>query len=254
MRPTMMRSLALAAILGFAACQTAPAQTPAGPTAKSAHIVAAVADPAREADKAADADRKPAEMLAFAEVTPGDKVGDLLPGRGYFTRLFSKAVGPNGKAYAFNSSRGDPAAPILPAITSDKANYANVVGVPTDFSALKSPEPLDMIWTSRNYHDLMGRGDAFLTSMNKSIFDALKPGGVYIVLDHAAKDDATDEDARRLHRAKQAVVRRQVESAGFVYAGEDNSVRNPDDPKESVSEADVRGKTDQFVMKFRKPA
>lgn len=252
MRAKLMRSLVLAAVFA-AACQTAPAQT-GGPTATSTHIVAAVADPAREADKAADADRKPAEMLAFAEVQPGDKVGDMLPGRGYFTRLFAKAVGPTGKAYAFNTSRGDPTAPILPAITSDKANYANVEGVPTDFSALKSPEPLDMIWTSRNYHDLMGRGEAFLMSMNKSIYDALKPGGLYVVLDHAAKPDAPDDVFRTLHRAKQDVVRKQIEAAGFVFVAEDNSVRNPADPRNSVTEGEIRGRTDQFVMKFRKPA
>jgi predicted methyltransferase len=251
MRTNLMRSLVLAGVLA-AACQTAPAQTP-GPSATSAHIVSAIADPAREADKANDADRKPAEMLAFAEVMPGDKVGDMLPGRGYFTRIFAKAVGPTGKVYAFNTAR-DPAQPILPAIISDKANYANVEGVPTDLSALKSPEPLDMIWTSRNYHDLMGRGDAFLASMNKSIYDALKPGGVYIVLDHAAKPDAPDDVFRTLHRAKQEVVRKQVEAAGFVFVAESDAVRNPADPRESVSEGEIRGRTDQFAMKFRKPA
>jgi predicted methyltransferase len=250
-----MRALAFAFVLVAAACASAP---PAGSQAvspTSAHIVSAVADAARpQADKDVDADRKPAEMLAFAEVQPGDKVGDMLPGRGYFTRVFAKAVGPTGKVYAFNTTR-DPPQPILPAIIDDKANYANVVGVPTDFTALKSPEPLDMIWTSRNYHDLMGRGPEFLTAMNKSIYAALKPGGIYIVLDHAAKDDAADDVFRSLHRSKQATVRAQVEAAGFVYVGEDSSVRHAADTRETaVSDSAVRGRTDQYVMKFKKPA
>ena len=146
MRNTLMRSLALAALLAAtAACQTAAMPAP---TASSAHIVAAIADPARPAaDSARDTDRKPAEMITFGEVSPGDKVGELIPGGGYMTRILSKAVGASGKIYVFASApvqregQPPPAAPVA-AITADAANYGNVQLVITDFTTIAAPEPL----------------------------------------------------------------------------------------------------------------
>ncbi|MDP3493854.1 MAG: hypothetical protein Q8R82_12125, partial [Hyphomonadaceae bacterium] len=161
MRMNLMRSLAVAALLATAACQT---MGEAPVMASAENIVTAVADPARpQADKDRDVNRKPADMVAFGEVRPGDKVGELVPGGGYMTRILSKAVGPTGKIYAFASApvqregQPPPAAP-LAAVVGDAANYGNVQVVITNYATLPSPEPLDLVWTSQNYHDLHNPG------------------------------------------------------------------------------------------------
>ncbi len=224
-----------------------------------AYDAAAVADASRPAtDTARDADRKPAEMLAFTGVKPGDKVVDLIPGGGYFTRLFSAAVGPTGKVYAFvpaefakfsktplpaNGAPGDPTRPNVTFLTAP----ANSFG---------TPEPVDVVWTAQNYHDLH---DSFakpadLAQVNAAIFKALKPGGVYIVLDHAAVAGSGLSATDTLHRIDPAVVRSEVEAAGFKYVGESTVLRNPADPHTAlVFNPAIKGKTDQFVFKFRKP-
>ena len=273
-----MKRFALVAVLSVAACahgvdedvmveavdvapQTAPAPaaraapTTMSPTATSPHIVAAVANPARpDADKEADARRAPAAMLAFAGVEPGMKVGDMISGGGYFTRLFSGAVGPEGHVYGLNGparpGRGEPLADVLA-----DANFDNVSNVETDFVTISVGEPLDVIWTSQNYHDVLNQAGDNIGFVNAAILGALKPGGVFIVLDHAAKDDAPADVSSTLHRIKQSTVVEQVTAAGFEYVGEDESVRNGDDPKDKgVFDPSIRGTTDQFVLKFRKPS
>lgn len=226
-------------------------QTTAQP---SAAIMAATSDAARPAaDKERDANRKPAEMLAFAEVQAGDKIGELMPGGGYFTRIFSKAVGPAGKVYAFAGPPRPDRPPTLDALLKDKANYPNLQVVETDFVTLKSPEPLDVVWTSQNYHDLHNPGrNVDITKANKAVFDALKPGGVYIVLDHQSAPGV--DFSADLHRIDVAKVKSEILAAGFQFVGESNAVRNSADPKDkTVFDPAIRGKTDQFVLKFRKP-
>jgi predicted methyltransferase len=277
-----MCSLALAAVFA-AACQTeaadtsatmtstaapaAPAQgaqpaaparpaATAAPTATSAHITAAVSDTGRpQADKDLDPMRKPADMMAFAEVQAGDKAGELIPGGGYMTRVLSKSVGPTGKVYLFNGpprQAGQPQA--FQGILDDDANYPNVEFVQTDFVTLKSPEPLDLVWTSQNYHDLHNPGrNIDINAVNTSVLNALKPGGLYVVLDHQSKA-GTDFDAQ-LHRIDSERVKREVLAAGFEFVGESDVLRNPDDPRDKgVFDASIRRKTDQFILKFRKPA
>jgi predicted methyltransferase len=224
-------------------------------------IAAAVADPARpEADRQADADRKPAESVAFAGVKPGEKVVDLLPGRGYFTRIFSAVVGPKGHVYAMppprrpNAPEGspDPAAAVQ-AIAADP-HYSNVSVIVASVTALKVPEPVDLVWTSRNYHDFHNIPNADVPAIDKMIFDALKPGGVFIVLDHAAEKGSGFRDTSTLHRVDPEAVKKEVEGAGFKFEGQSEILRNANDPhKEKVFEASVKGKTDQFILKFRKP-
>jgi len=253
-RAGLMRSLAFAALLAAAGCQTVAAAPPP-PTATSAHIVSAVADPARpQADKDLDADRKPAEMLAFAEITPGEKIGELIPGGGYMTRNFSKAIGPTGKLYLFNgpAPAGRPLG--FQGILDDKANYPNVAFVQTDFVTLTSPEPLDLVWTSQNYHDMHNPGrNLDINAANKAIFNALKPGGTYVVLDHQSAPGV--DFSAQLHRIDGAKVKAEVLAAGFEFVGESNVLRNPADPKDkSVFDPSIRRKTDQFILKFRKPA
>jgi predicted methyltransferase len=248
-----MRSLAFALLVGVAACASAPAAAPV--TTSSPNIVAAVADPARpKADTDLDADRKPAEMAAFAELRPGEVVGELIPGGGYMTRVFSKAIGPTGKLYAFNGPAAEGRPPVLAAIVSDPANYPNVKVITTDFVTLTSPEPLDLVWTSQNYHDLHNPGrNIDLVAANKEIFNALKPGGLYIVLDHVAKPGVGTDS--QLHRIESDMVKKEVLAAGFEFVGESNVLRNPADPHDvSVFDPSIRHKTDQFILKFRKPA
>jgi predicted methyltransferase len=252
MRTNLMRSLALAALLA-AACQTAPAQTPA-PTATSPHIVSAVADPARpQADKDLDDARKPADMIAFAEVQPGDKVGELIPGGGFVTRVMSKAVGPTGKVYLFNGPAPQGRAFGFQPILDDKTNYPNVQYVQTDFATLASPEPLDLVWTSQNYHDMHNPGrNLDINAANKAIFNALKPGGAYVVLDHQSAK-GVDFDAQ-LHRIDKEKVKGEVLAAGFQFVGESKVLENPaDDGTKGIFDASVRRKTNQFILKFRKP-
>lgn len=220
-------------------------------------IAAAVADAGRpEADAARDADRKPAEMLTFAEVRPGEVVGDFLPGGGYFTRIFAKAVGADGKVYAIISEAQAKAEkpPAVNDIAADAA-YGNVEVVAAQFQSLALPQKADLIWTAQNYHDLhLSRLNLDVAAVNKAVFDALKPGGLYVVLDHAATAGAGVESADSLHRIDPAIVRRELEAAGFQFVGESDVLRNPnDDHQKGVFDPAVRGRTDQFIYKFKKP-
>jgi len=229
-----------------------------------AAIQAAVADAARpDADKQRDANRKPGELIAFAGIKSGDHVGDVLAGGGYFTRIFSKVVGDKGVVYAMSPPRPAPppgaAAPArdfdapIKAIMAE-ASYKNVkLGVLDP--AAKPADLLDVAWTSDNYHDLHNRPNADLMAFNKTILDALKPGGTYIVIDHAAAAGSGARDTSTLHRIDPALVKSEVTAAGFTFVGESAALSNPQDPH-TVPNSDptIRGKTDQFVYKFRKPA
>ena len=221
--------------------------------APSAAITAAVADAGRpEADKANDANRKPAEMLAFAGVSPGMKIAELNAGAGYFTRIFAKAVGPNGKVITYGPPpRNPPPAGAVP-ITQAYTNVTAIQGTTANFAV---PEQVDLVWTSRNYHDFRNAlGDAGIVEFNRKVFAALRPGGTYIVLDHAAAADAPADAGSKLHRIKEATVRADVEAAGFRFVGSSDAVRYASDDKtKPVFEGDVRGRTDQFVLKFQKP-
>ena len=226
----------------------------------SAAILAAVANPARpDADRARDADRKPADVIAFAGIKAGDRVGDMLPGGGYFTRIFSGAAGAKGVVYAIAPVRQanapanapDPAAAVK-AIAADP-KFANVRVAAFDTTA-KLPEPMDVMWTSLNYHDLQNRPNADLKAFNKWVYDSLKPGGVYIVIDHAAAAGAGKSVTSTLHRIEPAFVKAEVLEAGFRFDGESDVLRNPaDDHLTPNRDSAVRGKTDQFVFRFRKP-
>lgn len=221
------------------------------------HVVAAVANSARpKADTDRDSHRKPAEMLAFAGVKPGTVIGELIPGGGYFTRVFSKAVGPTGKVYALIAPVAPPAAGAAPrpvavrTIAADPA-YSNVTVIEGPLTSFKTPQPVDLVWTSQNYHDLR---PADRPGVNKAAFDALKPGGIYIVLDHSAVKGAGEGVHLTLHRADEDIVRAEVLAAGFKLEGESTVLRNPADNRTTrVFDNVIRGDTDQFILKFRKP-
>lgn len=223
-----------------------------------ANITAALADAGRpEKDKARDAARHPGELLVFAGVKPGDKVGDFIIGGGYFTRILAKAVGSAGKVYAFtpaefiqfNAQYGAD-------LDTVAAAYPNVVPMKVSLGAYAPAEKLDLIFTAQNYHDMhLG----FMTpeqvaAVNKSVFEALKPGGVYLVIDHYAKDGTGTADSSKLHRIDIATVKAELTATGFVLEDESALLRLPADPRTaSVFDESIKGKTDQFVLKFRKP-
>ena len=221
-----------------------------------APIAAAVADSHRPAaDTARDAARKPAEMLAFAGIKPGDTVLEILPGTGYFTRILSKAVGPKGHVYA---ATPDPkskfAEPAADAIAADPA-YANVSVIPI-MGGMHGLPPLDVIWTSQNYHDMhLSTLKLDVPALDKLWLSILKPGGELLVIDHvAAAGSPVTETADTLHRIDPAAARAEIEGAGFVFDGETDVIRNSADPHTViVFDPSIRGRTDQFVYKFRKP-
>jgi predicted methyltransferase len=260
--------LSLVAVLGLAACATTPMAPPpppppppsAAPVFIPANIAAAVSDPARPAaDMVRDADRLPGEILAFAGVRTGSKIADLIPGGGYFTRIFSKAVGPKGHVYAYVPDELTKLAkrePAVNAIARD-ANYKNVTVVLNTLPNFSTPEKLDLVFTAQNYHDMHDKfmGPADLSAVNKAIFRSLKPGGVFLVIDHSAEAGSGLRDTETFHRIDSAVVKSEVTAAGFIFEGESRALRDPADKRNvSVFDPSIRGKTDQFVYKFRKPA
>lgn len=250
----MLRTFAVAAVAAFAlTAATASAKAPD-------YIAAAVADSHRPAkDTELDAARKPAQMLAFAHIHPGSVVVDFMPGGGYFTRLFSKAVGPTGHVYAFQPSELDSffkdgkRAPVYD-IAADP-EYANVTVIHTPVNGYVMPMDADVVWTAQNYHDLHDpfMGPADLAKVNKAIHASLKPGGLYIVLDHRSKAGKGIADTNTLHRIDPAVVKTEVEAAGFKFAGESKVLANPkDDLTLLVFDKAIRHHTDQFIFKFKK--
>lgn len=218
------------------------------------YIASAVADSGRpDADKARDADRKPAETLALAGVKPGQTVVDFLPGGGYFTRIFSRVVGAKGHVIAL-SAPGTPEkyTAAAKAIAADPS-YTNVTENEQKVADLP-PTSVDLFWTSQNYHDLHNRPGADVAGIDKEIFAALKPGGTFIVLDHTATAGSGFNDTKTLHRIDPEAVKKEVESAGFVLAKESDLLKNPNDPHTAtVFDPSIKGKTDQFILKFTKP-
>ena len=228
--------------------------------AEPAYLTAALNDSGRPAEEQAlDAERLPAATIAFAGIKPGSRVMDLVPGGGYFTHIFAKVVGDKGYVYAYTPSELDPiiqkrkpgADP-----TKQFMAYSNVTVLHQPINKLFAPESLDVVWTAQNYHDLHDKfmGPADLAVVNKAIYDALKPGGVYVVVDHSAKDGSGLAATDTINRIDEAVVKQEVESAGFKLVGESNILRNPaDDRTLLVFNPAIRGHTNQFLLKFQKP-
>jgi predicted methyltransferase len=248
-----MRTLLLAACAAVGLAATAIA-APAIP----AYVAAAVADKGRDADRDADARRHIAEVVAFSGVKPGDKVVDLIPGSGYFTRVFSKIVGAKGHVYMIwpdeyaKEAQPDPVKNQALA----KSGYPNTSVILQPGAAFATPEPVDLVFTVQNYHDypdkFMGKIDPMV--LNRAVYKALKPGGIFLVVDHTAEAGSGLRDTDTLHRIDPAIVKKQVTEAGFVFVGESAALKNPaDDLKKVVFDKAIRGHTDQFIYKFRKP-
>ena len=258
LKPMLLAAVCALALTGWASSPDAAgprmvADAPEVQTLADIHR-AAIAHSLRPADEVErDALRHPDQMLAFAGIAPGWKVADIRPGAGYFTRLFAHTVGQGGKVYAF-----------VPHRTAERENgradalvaaYPNVMRVNGDLDTLSFPEPLDAVFMSQEYHDF--HIPAFNTDvgrMNRAIFAALKPGGVFIVIDHAGRAGTGHSEVQTLHRIEGSSLRAEVEAAGFLFDGESDAVANPaDDRTTNVFDTVIRGRTDQFVYRFRKP-
>jgi len=239
----------------------APSAARAQAAAVPAYIASAVADNGRpDADRARDANRKPAETLMFIGVKRGEKIGELLPGGGYFTRILSKAVGPKGKIFALVPQRPANAPADMPDMAArlkvivDDANYSNVTMVQRPLASLAAPEPVDMVFTALNYHDLHNVPGLDLAKFNKLVFESLKPGGSFVVIDHSARAGSGVSDTSTLHRIDMEAVKSEVTAAGFEFLGSSDILANPADPRTAkVFDPAIRGQTDQFILKFRKP-
>jgi predicted methyltransferase len=225
----------------------------------TAVIASAVADPARpQNDRNRDVARKPAESLQFSEVKPGDGVADFNANAGYFTRLFADVVGSRGHVYAIEPIEIQKyIAKATAELQTYAASHPNVtVSVGPGLDSVRDLGPLDVFWISQNYHDLHNKyfGPMDMAAFNKAVFHALKPGGLYVVLDHRAATGAPADVTETLHRIEPTTVRREVEAAGFRFQGESSILANPADPRTiEVFDKSVQGHTDQFLLKFRKP-
>ncbi|MBU1376703.1 MAG: methyltransferase [Alphaproteobacteria bacterium] len=213
--------------------------------------------PAANADAMTDPSMKRAEVVAFIGVKPGDKVADIVAGR--FVRALSAAVGPNGKLYAVMPAEVVKAHPeVVPMLKAgESAPGSNIVVSTPPVNAMGlAANSLDAVFIRQNYHDLYDKfmGPADVAGFNKQVYAALKPGGVYVILDHAAAAGAPINVTETLHRIDIAQVKADVLAAGFKLDGESNAFVNPaDDHTKMVFAPDVRGKTDQFMLRFRKP-
>ena len=260
----MRRSIILAAIasLAFAAPAVAqvqpltipaPVQTLPGGT----DYAAVLASPIRtDEDRARDEARMTLQTLTFTGVQPGWKVGDMIIGGGYFTRIFSAAVGPTGHVTAWQPAEfiGFQASYAAAAAAADR--LPNVAAVRSPIGAPEFPSGLDLVFAAQNYHDLHLRPFPTDTAakVNAAVFAALKPGGRYVIIDHYAVDGADLSVADSLHRIDHDAVVREVEAAGFVYAGEAAALWNDEDPRTAnVFDDSIRGRTSQFMLEFRKP-
>jgi predicted methyltransferase len=232
-----------------------------GGGAVPAYVAAAIADAARPAaDVERDANRKPGEVLAFAGVKTGDRVADYAAGNGYFTRLFSGIVGAQGHVYASVPASLFQYQNVVKGIADIQAyivKHPNVsVTAGSAIDAARYPEKLDLFWISQNYHDLHDpfMGPVDMKAFNRAVYAALKPGGVYIVLDHVAAKGSPADVTDTLHRIEPSTVRREVEAAGFEFVGSSDLLANPADPHTAGPfDAAIRGRTDQFIFKFRRP-
>ncbi len=205
-----------------------------------------------------DAARKPAAMLAFAKIKSGQTVVDMLPGGGYFTRLFAQAVGPKGKVIALVPDVYAAANPKMGTgiqALAAEPGYSNVEAAIRNLLQVGAPGTIDRVFTAQNYHDLRSAklppqtGEA----VNKAVFAALKPGGMYIIIDHSAAVGSGLRDVDTLHRIDAATLKAEVVSVGFKFTGESKRLAlKTDDRTKSVFDPAIRGKTDQFVYRFEK--
>ncbi len=235
----------------------APVAQAAPPVAPAA-IAAALADPARSTDnRALDAGRQPAAMLAFSQLRRGDVVADWGAGGGYYSELLARAVGPRGLVYGIGIDAGYKPQVWQPLL--DRHDNLRAMFVPAA-SQVFGANSLDVIFSHLEYHDLYWSSEKYhypvrdVDAVLRNWFAALRPGGRVIVIDHAASGGDPRETADKYHRIDPARVRADFAKAGFVLAAESTLLQNKDDPHTvGVFDPAVRGHTDRFAMRFVKP-
>ena len=244
----MLRSLTAALFATSLLCAPALAQ------GVSPAITAAVADAGRPAaDKERDANRKPAETVAFAGVKSGMTVAELGPGRGYYTRILAKSVGPNGKVYAILTTAQAARPGVLDAMNALTAAYPNVKLVTVDYATMMLPEKADLFWTTENYHDFHNGPTADIAAFDKAVFNNLKPGGIYYVEDHSAAPGAGLAATSQFHRMDEDVAKSELTAAGFKIDAEGNLLRNPADNKAASNSETGHFASDRFMLRAKRP-
>jgi predicted methyltransferase len=243
-------------VAGHLPVQAAETSTDAIPVSPA--VAQAAADRFRATELKIDAVRRGAEIVQFTHARSGDVIVDFVPGGGYFTRLFSPLAGPSGQVYALWPKEYATQARNVDKMRAMAAqpHYANVKVLVQPIAEMRAPVPVDIVFTSMNYHDVPLEEMSFTDPaiLDRQVFAMLKPGGYYIVFDHVATPGSGLRDTGELHRIDPILVRRQVEAAGFVLDEESMAFRNPDDPHTGVSfEGPLRGNTDRFLFRFRKP-
>jgi predicted methyltransferase len=238
-------SAAIAVLLATSAPVLAQSVSPA--------IAAAVADAARpDADKERDAARKPAETVAFAGVKPGMIVGELGPGRGYYTRILAKAVGPKGKVYAILTTAQAARPGVLDAMNALVASYPNVKLVTVDYATMALPEKADLFWTTENYHDFHNGPTADIAGFNKAVFNNLKPRGIFYVEDHSAAPGAGLAATSAFHRMDEDVAKTELTAAGFKLDAEGDLLHNPADNKAASNSESGHFVSDRFMLRMKR--
>jgi len=213
----------------------------------SQRIAEIVASPERSAaDRTNDARRNPAPMLAFIGVQDGWTALDVSAAGGYTTELIARAVGPKGRVYG-QTPRPDP----RQRVAERAKTVTNIVPVVRPFDNPAPPEAasnaLDLVTLMFNYHDFANVDRA---AMNRAIFNALKPGGIYVIADHSGRPGTGMSEYNTLHRIEESFLRKEVEAAGFQFAGEAPFLRHPNDPRDQENPPFPK---DEFVLKYRKP-
>ena len=219
-------------------------------------IKEAIANPTRPVkDAQRDVDRKPGDVMIFSSIESGDVVADIGSAGGYYTRILSDIVGSKGHIYGFNGiefarifKNGNPTDPIA----TERENVTSIMGT---FNNPNFPELIDMAIIILIYHDThLTQLNIDTDAMNKALFNAIKPGGIYLVVHHSAEEGSNLRDVDRLHRIDPVFVKQEIESDGFEFITESNVLNNPEDPLNTmVMMPLVRGKSDRFIYKFRKP-
>ncbi|MGF6535947.1 putative methyltransferase [Paraburkholderia sp. GAS206C] len=205
---------------------------------------------------------KLAELIRFSRVDAGATVIDVYPGDGDWTRLFSDVVGPEGRVYSFVPAevahfKNDPVG--LMRTLAKEPDRENVEVVSTDLVAMpQATRPADVLWLHLFYHDLhtalMQAKGATAAEFNRAVYERLKSGGYYVIVDHATAAGAGTSNAQSLHRIDPASVREEVEAAGFVLDAESTVLANKDDPHSSKAfDPAIKGETDRFAYRFVKP-
>lgn len=249
MKKNLLKVLVLCVTASFISITGAQAQS------DDAAVDAAVNNSARkETNSSRDAARMPGDVIKFMGVSAGDTVLDMVSNGGYYAEILAGVVGDDGRviAHMFQNAGMDPDNDYSIYIR-DTAHMSNVVPIYASFNDLDLKEnTLDYIFLIQNYHDFyFDRFDVDVERILAMFKKALKPGGVMAVIDHQAEDGAPSTTGTTVHRIDSAIVKRDMEKAGFTLDGELNVLRNDtDDASKSVFDAAVRGKTSRFVLKF----